>query len=561
MRASVALPSSADVAERATAWCTRAAAIAQRRRWWIVGLCILGQWGFLWHEIPKISHNGWLFSDGDDGPWYWTSAWAQTSLHVPITAVGPGWPYLLTPLAAIFGPNMANGLPAVIALNVLVLGPAAVVGMFLLGERIAGRLFGVWCVVLWTLMPGLAIGLYGPTHRTYLVDFFLPTATGLNTLADYPSMVCAIFCAYLVLRAMDSNTFQDGVFAGILLGFLVLLKPANGPLALSAALVLALTLRFRTLGAALVGMVPAVIALTLWKKTGIGHVPLFALSTTREAMGAAAAPLASIAPYFRFDWSHTQSNINALREVFWSLRLLEFLLVAGTVGLIARARARGALIVGWFLLFVLIKATVSYAGVYDTSVYRFLLPAWPAWVLIVAGVVFCWPIGARKRAQKLGAATQFGPTRRWLPIAAAVLLAAGPLAVAIAASPIPADSVVQINLGSFTGPPVPVISFRLTAHRVAPHTVRLTWADQGTPGTLTSYQVYKGTDSGCTHLEGAAPVCFLDLSVIGMTKKTSFEDNQAEGRVEYRVGFGPGPRLQPDTPALLLVSKPATVTR
>ena len=57
---------------------------------------------------------------------------------MPTTAVGLGWPYLLTPLAAIFGPDMANGLPAVIALNVVVLAPAAVIGMYLLGERIAG---------------------------------------------------------------------------------------------------------------------------------------------------------------------------------------------------------------------------------------------------------------------------------------------------------------------------------------------------------------------------------------------------------------------------------------
>ncbi len=570
MRASVALPSARDAAETATAWLAHIAAFAERRRWWIVGLCVLGQWLFVGHEaLSSIPHNGWIYEHGDDGTWYWTSAWTLTSLHVPLTQVGPGWPYVIAPLAALFGPDMANGLPGVIALNVVVLGPAAVVGMYLLAERIAGRLFGVWAAVLWTVLPALALGLYHARERATVVRFFLPTATGLNALADYPSTVCAIYGAYLLLRAFDTNAHRDALLCGLVLGFLVLLKPANGPLPLAGALVLALTLRHRALVGTLAGMVPALVVLALWKKIGLGHLPLLALGATREAAGTmtAAAPVAgiSIHQYFKFDWHHVQENVHALHEVFWSLRLLEFLLVAGAVGLVARSRARGALVVAWFLAFVLIKGTVSYAGIYDTSLYRFLLPAWPAWVLIVAGVIFCLPVGPARRARQLegdqARAKAYRPLGRRLPLAAAVVLALGPLVAVAASSPIPADRVAQVyRAPDYTGAPVPVVDFGLRGRLVGPHTVRLDWADKGTARALTSYQVYKGRDAGCLHLNQAVPVCFLDMVAIGTARGRSFVDPQADGRVEYRVALGPGRRIQPDTPALLLLSKPITMT-
>ena len=179
-------------------------------------------------------------SDGDDGPWYWTSAWALTSLHVPPTAVGLGWPYLLTPLAAIFGPNMANGLPAVIALNSLVLAPAAVIGMYLLGERIAGRLFGLWAAFLWVILPGLALLLY-PREDAAVGDRLVPPdcAPGSTPCPTSRRWSARSSAAYLLFRALDSNDVQSGVLCGFVLGFLVLLKPANGPLLVAGVVVLA----------------------------------------------------------------------------------------------------------------------------------------------------------------------------------------------------------------------------------------------------------------------------------------------------------------------------------
>ena len=555
MRASVALPSSADAAATVTAWLSRVAEFAVRRRWWIVGLCVVGQWVFLWHHTQTdVHHNGWIFQNGDDGPWYWTTAWAQTSLHVPITAVGPGWPYILTPLAAIFGPDMANGLPAIIALNMLVLAPASVVGMYLVGERIAGRLFGVWTAVLWTLMPALAIGLYTTSSRHVILDSFLPTASGLNALSDYPSMVLAIFCAYFVLRSLESNALRDGLLSGLLLGFLVLIKPANGPLPLAALVVLGVAFRFRALLGTTVAALPAAAALSIWKKTGTGQVPVFS-GGGGGGGGSPGAVATNTHKYLNIDFHHLSVNVHDLGQAFWSVRLLEFLLLAGAFGLIVRARWKGAFVVAWFVAFALIKGTVSYSNVYDTSLYRFLLPAWPAWTLIVAGVVFCWPLGSRRNAPSDIPRLTRTPSVRAL-IGTALVLSLAPLLLVVAVSPAPRGMIVDEN---YTGAPIPAIDFGLQAHRTGPHTIRLQWRSMTTPRGDTRYAIFKGGTDGCEYPSPGVPLCRFRMQLIGTAGDASFVDTQAVARRLYRVGLVAGSAVQVDNPSLLLVSKPLTV--
>jgi hypothetical protein len=559
MRASVALPSPGDAASTIKAWATRVAAFLERRRWWVVAVCIVGQWAFLWREVNgRIPHNHWLFAHGDDGPWYWTTAWAQSSLHVPITAIGPGWPYILTPLAAIFGPDMANGLPWVIALNVLVLAPASVVGMYLVGERIAGRVFGAWTAVLWTLMPALGLQVYNDAHRRALVDF-LSTGMGLNALSDYPSMVCAIFCAYLILRALDTGTLRDGLLAGILLGFLVLLKPANGPLLVPALAVLAVTFRFRALAGTLAAMAPAALALIVWKRIGTGTLPVLSPRGRGGGGGGATAVVSNSHKYVNINFHHLAQNAKALSEVVWSFRVLEFLLVAGVVGLIGRGRWKGAFVAGWFVSFGLIKGTVSYANVYDTSVYRFLLPAWPAWTLIVAGVVFCWPAGEAERPRRRDddrARARVARAADWRLLAGvAVVLALVPLVVVVADSPAARGAIVQQN---YVGAPVGAVDFGLQAHRIGPHTVRLEWNSRRSARAVTTYAIFKAKGDGCVY--PTPDLCRFTMQLIGISHTERFSDTQAVGRVQYRVGLVSGSTVQVDSPALLLVSKPLVVT-
>jgi hypothetical protein len=566
MRASVALPSATNVAAGLARRLAGAAVLAERRRWAVVSGCILVQLlAAIVAAAVFIHHNGWIYQSGDDGPWYWTTAWALSSFHVPQTAVGLGWPYLLTPLAALFGPNMANGLPAVLALNLLVLAPVSVVGMYLIGERIAGRLFGLWTAVLWTVAPLLALVLYDESHRQLVVDTFLPTATGLNTLSDYPSMVFAIVAAYLLLRALDSNTIADGALCGLLFGFLVLMKPANGPLPLVGVIVLGLAFRFRAVFAVLVTMVPALITLTIWKKVGGGEVPLLAQPGSSGGSGGGdptTVPIGGAPRYLSIDWHHLSQNSHALGQVFWSVRLLELLFIAGAIGLIARARFRGLLVVGWFVVFGLIKGSVSYSSVYDTSLYRFLLPSWPAWVLIVAGVVFCWPGGPamrmrqRARDRNPSSPTIVLPMRRVL-LVAGLIFAAGPLAFALAARPVGKETIAQMN---YTGAPVAIVDFGLRAQRRGAHAIHLEWSRVHTNRATGWYQVFKAKDAGCNYPSLGAADCLFRMQLVYSTRNTSFDDTQASGDVFYRVALAAGGRIDSNTSSYLLLSKPVTVS-
>jgi hypothetical protein len=566
MRASAALPSPAAVSTATAAWVSRKRAFAERWRWWFVGAFVATQWIFVGREaLFRIQHNGWIYQHGDDGQWYWTTAWTLTSLHVPLTGVGLGWPYLLSPFAAIAGPNMADGLPFIIALNILILAPLAVVGMYLVGERIAGRLFGVWSAGVFVALPVVALLLYNSRERPTVVETFLPTATGINALSDYPSMVCAIYAAYLLLRALDHDDVRLGLLCGCVLGFLVLLKPANGPLVVVGGLILAATLRHRALLGAVVGIIPALIALTLWKKTGFGYVPLFAFATVREALGSTPV-VGGVHDYLTLNGGHLRENLHELREVFWSLRLLEFTLVAGTVGLVARARWKGALVAGWFLGYALVKGTATESGVYSTSLYRLMLPAWPAWTLLVAALVFCWPIGvARRRKQTTADAARAQPPRpvdRRVLLAAVLLLAVGPLVVAAAATPIPRDSVAQAYVGDgLRGSPVPVVDFHLHLQRVNDNTVALRWGDLSTSHADTIYWVYKADNIGCKHDKRGAPVCFRNMTLIGTTRRSEFVDAGANRRFFYRIALGSSAQAtNSDNPDLLLLSDPVMIS-
>jgi hypothetical protein len=433
--------------------------------------------------------------------------------------------------------------------------------MYLIGERIAGRLFGIWTAVLWTLAPALALALYDDKHRTLVVQTFLPTGIGLNALSDYPSMVFAIVAAYLLLRALDSNSLADGALCGLLFGFLVLMKPANGPLPLVGVLALGLAFRFRALLGVVVAMIPAVVTLTIWKRIGSGEVPL--LASQPSAPSGATGPTTTVpvggAPrYLSIDWHHLAQNTHALGQVFWSVRILEFLLLAGTVGLLARARLRGLIVIGWFIVFGLVKGTVSYSSVYDTSLYRFLLPAWPAWVLILAGVVFCWPGGPVARQHRREAEdvpTIALPVKRLL-IVAAVVFAAGPLAFALAASPIGKETVAQMN---YTGAPVAIVDFGLQARRTAPHSVHLAWNGIRTKRASGWYQIFKAKDAGCNYPSRGAADCLFRMQLVYSTKNTTFDDTQAVGPTTYRVALAAGGRIDSNTSSYLLLSKPVAV--
>lgn len=536
----------------------RTAAILEQRYLIVLAALVVVNWAIVAREaLSSIPHNGWLYYHGGDATWYWTIAHTLTSLHLPETLVGYGASLMQAPVAAVVGPNMLAGLPAIVLFNVVVLGPLAMLALFGVADRIAGRLFGLWTVLLWVAVPPVVIHIYRASNRGTFVDAFMPMARGLNGLADYPSMVCVLVCAYLLLRTLDTRAWTDAAAAGVVVGFLIGLKPSNA-LFLPAATILVLALRrLEPIGAFVAGLAPAVVTLAIFKHTGLGTIPAFSLGATHEAAG----QIVAVAPwnkYIHLNWSHLKDNKDALREVLGSVRILELVLVGGTVALALRAWLKAAFVCVWFLAYFIVKGTSLVTDVYATSFFRLLEPAYPAFLLLGASLVLAVPTGRewRRRRHAARARADTVPLGRRALVAIAVVFAVLPLAAIAAARPIPRGTVAY----DYTqGLEVPVVDmgFTATPQRGA---VALRWHDESASGARAWYRIYRDRTDGCTYPGAGAPQCQFAMKPLRTVEGTSFVDYGVHGALTYRVALVSDWTRSNQTTDVLLLSKALRVT-
>src|SRR5207237_1806945 len=111
-------------------------------------------------------------------------------------------------------------------------------------------------------------------HEKY-VDLTLPQALGFSGLADFPSTVCLLLAAYLVVRVLDTREWRDAALAGLVTGFALGLKPSNALFLFGVALAFLVGRRWRDALSFGVAMLPALLTLAIWKHRGLGTVPLF----------------------------------------------------------------------------------------------------------------------------------------------------------------------------------------------------------------------------------------------------------------------------------------------
>src|ERR671937_354212 len=178
-----------------------------------------------------------------------------------------------------------------IALQVVVLMPIALLCVYGIAARIGGRLLGYLAAALWVVAPYAAIPLWDHRYHAKYVEQFLPQAFGFTGLADYVSMVCVLVAAYFCMRVLDEGAWVDGALGGLAAGFAVATKPANalflgGPL-LAFLAARRLPPRFALARA----MGPALAALALWKLKGLGHLPF--LTPAPKALAAGTGSIAA----------------------------------------------------------------------------------------------------------------------------------------------------------------------------------------------------------------------------------------------------------------------------
>lgn len=504
---------------------------------------IVVQWLTVLALALTVRHNGWLYYQGGDQLWYYVSSWLLAHGQLPPTLVGHGWPALLAPVSAIGGPTLVPALPAIVLLDVLVLGPVALLCIYGIARRICGAIFAYWATALWLAVPFIGIKFTDYLYHQRYTELTLPQGFGLTAMADFPSMVAVLVCIYFALRVIERFDAVEALAAGLAAGVAIAIKPATA--VFLGGLVLGLSYRRRPVTAAYIaaGLAPALIALSLWKYKGLGYLPAFrSEGVTRLALGTHQQLVAfnPLHKYVRFDWHQLNLNLLAIKEHFWSLRVVEWLVIAGLIGLARRSLTALLVVGGWFAAFVVTKATYQYASVDDASVFRVMMPAYPAFILMLASLVFLFP-GRRRARFDSGPPPQarLSARRRFALLGtAAAVFALYPLVLVATASPLhgpqpPAYEAYGLLRSVDT-------SLRLTA-TVTGDRVHLRWDASEPAAARVFYRIWRSNaptgGATCTGVPHAASNCQLVMDDLGAHPDGSFVDKPGHGRWTYRLGF------------------------
>jgi len=531
-------------------------AVADVRPLYVLAPLVGIQWLAVLALALTVRHNGWLYYAGGDQIWHYTGAYLLAHGHLPPAYVGYGWSILLLPVAAIAGPNLVSGLPAMVLFNTLVLLPLALLCMYGIGARIAGRIFGYFAALLWVLLPYLGIVFVEVGYHQKYTELTLPQQLGLTSVPDFPSMVGLIVSAYLCLRALDSRRWEIGALAGLAAGYAVAIKPSNALFLFAPGLLLVVE-RWRSLLAFAAGLAPSLLALAVWKYRGLGQLAAAPGPQLRVAIGPGSLTRRIFNPKEN-TWAHLHQVLLGFREHFWIARVIEWTPVAGLIGLLARSR-RGVLLVGtWFVVYLLVKGTYLPASIDDASFFRILMPAFPAYVLLAASVSLLVP-GVRARP---------APTRPERPgrrltiavIAAFVVFAALPLGVLAAVPRLHDQGTLAVR-----APDTPIPVSGTVSASNANGGVRLAWRAMK-PGTARAfYHVLRARgatpDVFCAgRLNGSSDNCVLATRSIATTRATTFTDHPGPGKWIYRVGVAANWVDDTKLGDIYVVTKPAPIT-
>ncbi len=530
--------------------------IPLREPWRLLVPLLVVHWLALLVFTARVHHNGWLFYQGGDQIWYWTTSWLLGHGSITVPTVSQGWSLLLVPFAWMGGPGFLGGLPGPLLLQALVLAPVALWCVYELGARIGGRVIGYWAAAIWTLGPYVAVPLFVHRYHEKYVEQFLPLPLGLTAMADYAGTVFLLVSAVFTLRVIENRDPGTAVIAGLALGFAALVKPSNLIYIAAPVIALLAARRWRELLVAGAAVVPAILALALWKYRGFGYLPAFAIQEAHVALGTGTLR----APYDKYaeiNWQNIEDNLASLREVFWSMRVLQWLPLAGAIAVARRSVPAALLLSVWFWAFFVLKGSSAEASVDSGSFFRFLLPAMPAFLLLAA----CLPLLVPKYGADIARRTALPAARalsRRALVASVVVLGVFPLVAAAAATPLEGpDKVLQhVEIG------VPVddaIDLQATGRRI----VGLRWSRPQTGGSDVFYKLFRSpadTDYICFSHDPGADACTLVAVDLRTVRKPRAVDRPGPGTWTYRVGAAANWLDDPELGDVFLLSNPVTVT-
>jgi len=548
---------------------TDGAAAVERLPVWAVLAGLIGvEWACVLALARTVRHAGWIYYQGGDQLWYYTLGWLLGHGEIGKSLVGYGWSVLLAPLARIAGPNLVSALPAIIVFNVLVLLPVAMLALYGIAARMGGRLFGYWALILWVAVPFIGIAYANVGYHQRYTELLLPQSLGLTALADFPTMVTALVSAYFCTRVLFAEAPQllDAAAAGAAAGAAVGIKPATALFLLGPALAFAYRRRFSSLGMFAIAMAPALIALAVWKERGLGQIPAFGNSYAPHRLAANATggqPVAGLdlSRYLRLNWSHLGNNLDLLREHFWSGRVLEWLVIAGLIGLARGSRTALLLVGGWFAAFAIVKGTYVSASVEDGSLFRIMMPAFPAFILFLASIPLLFPHAPQRLLRPWAPAFAEPRPRIRLTFVVATLVLSGVVPLAAFAAVRTTGGSADVALLGPGAPPVPVnVDLGLTAQVRPSGRIALRWRGAYPAGGPVFYRVWRGPASsgdGVTcppTLEARA--CIVALPEIAVTRRDAYVDNPGKGTWVYRIAVAANWLDDPGYGDIYLVGRP-----
>jgi hypothetical protein len=271
---------------------------------------------------------------------------------------------------------------------------------------------------------------------------------------------------------------------------------------------------------------------------------VLALEETRLALSSV-SPLAldlNLERYFDMSFEHWRSQMNELREFFWSPRLAQWAPIAGLLAVVRiRRHAIAALLAGWLAAFLVVKGFSPRASIESNTFWRLLMPAWPAYLLLLASVPLLVPTFPRRLGARLDAPPRAPVRRRWVGLAAALALAV-PLAATATATRVEPPDVPAIVQSFETGTTMltPVDTTLELHAETADRSVRLRWQKNSAWRASVFYRVYRtptpGSDLQCVTEGGVAWNCYFLGALIGTTRDGTWTDNAPVRGATYRIG-------------------------
>lgn len=244
--------------------------------------------------------------------------------------------------------------------------------VYALADRIGGRIYALTAGLVLVIAPVVLakryfiIGGHDLDYKVVYRQSVLPTEFGLTDRAQLVA-ACLFLAATLVVVLRAPATAWTAAATAALTGSAVLVSPRTWPALLAPVLAAAAGRRALPLAAAAATAGAALLLLALTRH--VPHVPL--------------------------GWHDMGRSLDNLREFSWSRRILEYLPIAGVIGLARRSLPAG-LFVGMVVL-----ATVVFPLARPLSLTDYLfaiVPGMSAYWLLAASIGFLWPRGENKPA-------------------------------------------------------------------------------------------------------------------------------------------------------------------